>query len=103
MFFIDVVEDIKEIVKISEGDLTVEERNLFSVAYKNLIAAKRSSWRTLNSFLMRDESMSALIKTYLAIIENEMAEICKNMSNLLDVYLIPKAKSAESIVFYYKM
>ena len=29
--------------------LSTEERNLFSVAFKNIVGAKRSSWRVINS------------------------------------------------------
>lgn len=33
------------------GDLTVEERNLLSCAYKNVIGSRRTSWRILNENL----------------------------------------------------
>jgi len=44
-------EMINYMKKISQMDveLTVEERNLLSVAYKNIIGARRSSWRILAS------------------------------------------------------
>jgi 14-3-3 protein epsilon len=36
------------------SDLNVEERNLLSVAYKNVIGARRGTWRTLNETLLQE-------------------------------------------------
>jgi len=40
----EMVENMK-CVASSDQELTVEERNLLSVAYKNIIGAHRASWR----------------------------------------------------------
>lgn len=43
-----MVKEMKAIAELS-GDLSTEERNLLSVAYKNVIGARRASWRVLSS------------------------------------------------------
>merc|ERR1712063_132217 len=48
----DMVEYMKKVAQ-SEGELSVEERNLLSVAYKNVIGSRRSSWRILSSILQK--------------------------------------------------
>jgi len=51
-------------------ELTVEERNLLSVAYKNVIGARRASWRIISSIEQKEESKGgdeaklSLIKQY---------------------------------------
>ena len=47
-----MISAMKQVVKLSRQtmrDLTVEERNLLSVAYKNVVGARRASWRILSS------------------------------------------------------
>ena len=57
--------------------LSEEERNLLSVAYKNVIGSKRSAWRVISSVEQKaDESKLALIKDYRKEIEGELNELC---------------------------
>lgn len=95
-------------VASEDRDLTVEERNLLSVAYKNVIGARRASWRIVTSIEQKEESKGnsqqvGLIKEYRQKIEAELAKICDDILDVLDKHLIPSAKSGESKVFYHKM
>ncbi|EFY92780.1 TH14-3-3 like protein [Metarhizium acridum CQMa 102] len=103
----EMVENMK-IVASEDRDLTVEERNLLSVAYKNVIGARRASWRIVTSIEQKEESKGnssqvTLIKEYRQKIEAELAKICDDILDVLDKHLIPSAKSGESKVFYHKM
>ncbi|KAF7650349.1 hypothetical protein LDENG_00127150 [Lucifuga dentata] len=87
-------------------ELTNEERNLLSVAYKNVVGARRSSWRVISSIEQKSEGCEKkqhMAQEYRLKIEAELQEICKDVLGLLDNYLIPKAVPAESKVFYLKM
>jgi len=52
---------MKNIAK-QKVELTKEEINLFSVAYKNEIGARRSSWRIINSIIEKEKKNKIYIK-----------------------------------------
>jgi len=92
--------------KPGEG-LNQEERNLLSVAYKNVVGARRASWRVLDSIARREESdakSSKLVAKYLKKVESELTTICKEVLGLLtDNLLASDSIEPEEAVFYYKM
>ncbi|KAF7662797.1 hypothetical protein LDENG_00226860 [Lucifuga dentata] len=101
-------DDMAEAMKaVTEGgtELSNEERNLLSVAYKNVVGARRSSWRVVSSMEQKCEEpeKAALAKEYKEKIEKELNDICENVLTLLDKHLIPNATPADSKVFYLKM
>ncbi|RXM35272.1 14-3-3 protein zeta/delta [Acipenser ruthenus] len=110
-------------------ELSNEERNLLSVAYKNVVGARRSSWRVISSIEQKTESSEKkqkMAKEYREKVEGELRDICKDVltkikckerlritvpfvavhyvtTGLLDKFLIANASQAESKVFYLKM
>merc|ERR1712129_212869 len=88
------------------AELSNEERNLLSVAYKNVVGARRSSWRVISSIEQKtegSEKKQAMAKEYRKKIEKELNDICGDVLDLLDKHLIAKASNPESKVFYLKM
>lgn len=100
----DAVPDIEQL----GGELTVDERNLLSVAYKNVVGTRRASWRIISSIEQKEESKGSdkhvgTIRDYRQKIETELEKVCQDVLDVLDQSLIPKAESGESKVFYHKM
>lgn len=99
----EMLESMKSVATY-DTELTVEERNLLSVAYKNVIGARRASWRIISSIEQKEEgSNESQVRTYRIQIEKELKEICADILNLIDKHLTPHASTGESKVFYYKM
>ncbi|KAH3891336.1 hypothetical protein DPMN_015430 [Dreissena polymorpha] len=103
----EMVESMKKVAQM-DTDLSIEERNLLSVAYKNVIGARRASWRILTSIETKEEEKKDLqkvetIRKYRNEIEKELKEICRDVLEILDKNLISQAATGESRVFYYKM
>lgn len=111
----DMVKYMKAFVESGEtpDDSKEDVRNLLSVAYKNVVGARRSSWRVLKSI----ESKSAFkhpwekkeLETYLGKIESELESLCIEVINLLDKFYLDDAEKeveeseAEAQVFFLKM
>jgi len=115
----DMAEAMKQVTQIGKA-LQQEERNLLSVAYKNVVGARRSSWRVISSIEMKqadtDQSRGKLAKDYKSKIEKELESVCTDVLDLLTNHLIkpdeevpdetdPDKMNAmvESKVFYLKM
>ena len=104
--FEDMLDAMKKVVQMGQ-ELSVDERNLLSVAYKNSVGSRRSSWRGLTSLEKRDEVKNPkhvhILKDYKKKLETELSRTCNDILGLLDQTLIPGAKDVESQVFYLKM
>jgi len=101
----DMAAAMKTVTETSD-ELSNEERNLLSVAYKNVVGARRSSWRVISSIEQKTEGSerkSQMAKEYREKVEKELNDICNDVLKLLDEHLIAKATSDESKVFYLKM
>ena len=103
----EMVQSMKKVADLNV-ELTVEERNLLSVAYKNVIGAKRASWRIISSIEWKEENKGndshvTKIKQYRDKVEKELKDVCSDILEVLDKHLIPAASTSESKVFYYKM
>ncbi len=69
---------------VTEGDIELsnEERNLLSVAYKNVVGARRSSWRVVSSIEQKTEGSDKkqqMVKEYREKIEKELKDICNDV------------------------
>lgn len=84
----EMVEFMEKVVKVVDAEeLTVEERNLFSVAYNNVIGARKASWRIISSIEQKEESHGNedhvnVIKEYKNKIEIELSKILFLFANL---------------------
>lgn len=74
-------------------ELNVEERNMLSVAYKNVVGQRRASWRSLNSDQDTTAQQAvmdgkAVVKDYQTVVEEELFAKCNEVLNLLKANLL---------------
>ena len=110
----DMIEILKpyfENLKAGDGDdfdLSSEERNLLSVAYKNAVGLRRIAWRATKKAVATGKFACFKEHTtdYLTKLEEECVNICKDLLLLITKHLMPKAKKAnnkESLVYLFKL
>lgn len=77
----DMASAMKKVTEL-EVELSNEERNLLSVAYKNVVGARRSSWRVISSIEQKtegNERKQAMSREYRDKVETELREICQDV------------------------
>jgi 14-3-3 protein epsilon len=109
---------MKRIVQLGiQGDeLTVEERNLISVGYKNMMSVRRTAWRQIVSHKanlanetelpISADKATELSSDYQKTISNELFNLITEVSNeIVKVYVEgpQKADDPEVLVFFHKM
>ncbi len=102
----------KEGAQSVQGLLSEDERNLLSVAYKNVVGQRRTSWRIVCSLESKtdDEWKHKICKEFREQIEGELKELCNEIITLLEDHLLPKEGEIpeqeplmETAVFFFKM
>jgi len=103
----EMVEYMKQYAMSTET-LSLEERNLLSVAYKNVVGARRASLRIIISIEQREATKDVqwrmdAIRSYKLKVEEELTRICSDILGLLKDRLIVDNCDTEPTVFYRKM
>lgn len=103
----NMVECINSFIKLNSL-LTIEERNILSSGYKNILSPKRFSWRYLqNQYKKEEKENHKTAASYVLEIKNkvelEILNICVNIINIIDNFLLPNANEIEFKVYYLKM
>ena len=84
----EMVEYMKKVATTSTSDLSLEERNLLSVAYKNVVGARRASLRIIGSIAQKEAekgtSRTSLVSVYKEKVAEELQTICYDILSLLD-------------------
>lgn len=103
----DMVKEITSLIKsISKNEpLDEEERNLLSVAYKNVVGSRRTSWRVINVKLAEDlkDNQKRICQDMKNRVESELKGFCNEVLGLLNEYLIPNPENVQAKIFFLKM
>ena len=80
---------------------------MLSVAYKNWIGGRRTAWRAISAIEQKEEAKGSphltLLRAYKTKVEDEVEKISNDTLDIVDKYLLPKAKTIDNEVFYLKM
>lgn len=105
----DMVTFMKQLTVMSKK-LSDEHRNLLSVAFKNVVGARRSAWRIISSIELKQQEKgdsTELTTKYKKEIESELEQRCHEVLELLDKHLLGEGENSEQTyegkVFYQKM
>ena len=81
-------------------ELSNEERNLLSVAYKNVVGARRSSWRVISSIEQKTEGSERkqqMAKEYREKVETELRDICQDV--LVSFFFVLSIYTTPALIF----
>lgn len=103
----DMVKEMTLLIKSSnkQEPLDEDERNLLSVAFKNVVGSRRTSWRVINVKLAEDlkENQKKVCQDMKLRVESELKGLCNEVLDLLNEHLIPNPENVQANIFFLKM
>lgn len=104
----EMIDFVRHYISKCSGEFSDDERNILSVAFKNLVGVRRTAWRVLNSIETKESRRSnadnqARAASYKDKVEGELRSFCREILRLIDSELMPKTASNEGKVFFVKM
>lgn len=103
--FEDMVDFLALVLDAKGADVTSDERNLLSVAFKNLISSKRAACRTIAAIEQNPKygKYSDALATYKASIETKLTGDCQRVVDMIKAKVLAKSCDGESKAFFIKM
>lgn len=104
----EMLEFIKLFIHNTSAELSSDERNIVSVAFKNVVGTRRNAWRVMNSIEKKEaqrgnEQHKAQACAYKVKVEAELKSYCGEILSLIDSHLLVHASSSEGKIFFVKM
>ena len=102
--FDDMVDFLRPLLKEKGGDFSVEERNLLSVGFKNLIGGKRTAIRTISAIETNPKytKYGGYLGAYKKKIELELQKNCQDIIDMIKADGM-RTQDAEGRAFFLKM
>jgi hypothetical protein len=103
--FEDMVNFLKPVLDAKGGDVSSDERNLLSVAFKNLISSKRTAWRTISAIEQNPKysKFGGSLADYKKKIEEGLYKDCETVIDLIKQKVLSKTSADEARAFFVKM
>ena len=103
--FDDMVTYLESVLDTKGADVTSDERNLISVAFKNLISSKRAACRTIAAIEQNPKytKYGASLTQYKNQIEEQLIADCERIISIIDTKVLAKPCDGEAKAFFVKM
>merc|ERR1712024_166204 len=103
--FEDMVDFLDEVLQVKGGSVNPDERNLLSVAFKNLISSKRAACRTISAIEQNPKyaKFSDALASYKAGIEDQLTKDCESIIKMINDKVLSKTCDGEPKAFFIKM
>ena len=103
--FEDMVDYLGAVLDSKGGDVSADERNLISVAFKNLISSKRAACRTIAAIEQNPKysKFGEALTKYKTDIENQLTTDCETVIKMIENKVLTKECADEAKAFFVKM
>ena len=103
--FEDMVTYLAAVLDQKGADVSADERNLLSVAFKNLISSKRAACRTIAAIEQNPKysQFSNALAQYKTTIEEQLIADCEKVVNMIQDKVLAKEAGGEAKAFFVKM
>lgn len=103
--FQDMIDFLRPVVAEKGPEMSIDERNLISVAFKNLVSSKRIAWRTIQAVIgnSKYERYASSIQEYKEKIEQGLETDCYTIVELVKTLILSKPCADEPKAFFLKL
>ena len=103
--FEDMVDFLEEVLVAKGGTVNPDERNLLSVAFKNLISSKRAACRTISAIEQNPKysKFNSALLAYKTQIEEQLQNDCQKIITMINTRVLGGDCADEAKAFFVKM